>query len=50
MKTIFITLMASILLQACACAPLTKEEKEDQEQLRERRAEMHVIGLRPVRE
>lgn len=50
MKTIFITLMASIFLQACACAPLSKEEKEDQEQLRERRAEIHMIGLRPGRD
>jgi hypothetical protein len=50
MKTLFITIMASILLQACACAPLTEEEKQEQEQLRERRAEMHMIGLRPGRD
>jgi hypothetical protein len=47
MKTLFVFLLLSLTLQACTCAQFTPEE---QEQMRERRAEMHAIGLRPGRD
>jgi hypothetical protein len=47
MKTLFVILFLSACLQACTCAQMTKEE---QEEVRERRAEMHAIGIRPGRD
>ena len=39
MKTLFVVLVLSTCLSACTCAQMTPEE---QEELRERRAEMHT--------
>lgn len=47
MKTLFVILFLSVCLQACSCAQMTPEE---QEEVRERRAEMHTTGMRPGRD
>lgn len=47
MKILFVVLFLSTCLQACSCAQMTPEE---QEELRERRAEMHTIGTRAGRD
>lgn len=44
MKTTFAFLLLTLALQACTCAQLTPQE---QDELRERRAEMRAIGDRP---
>ena len=43
MKTTFAFLLLSLFLQACTCTQLTPQE---QEELRERRAEMRAIADR----
>ncbi len=47
MKALFVILFLSTCLQACTCAQMTPEEREE---VRERRAEMQAIGLRMERE
>lgn len=47
MKALFVLLLLSSCLSACSCAQMTPEEREE---MRERRAEMHAIGMRPGRD
>lgn len=49
MKALYLAMLVTALLQSCACTPPSKEEKEEQEVLRERRSEMHFFGFRPGR-
>jgi hypothetical protein len=44
MKMTFAFILLSLGLQACTCTQLTPQEREE---MRERRAEMRAVGLRP---